>query len=74
MARSLHNHERKIESRQVGNLKSLQKGMIIDFNYKSPNAFNKKPLILFIWRDKNVIHGLNLNYLDTYKFKRLFKI
>ena len=74
MARSLHNHERKIESRQVGNLKLLQKGMIIDFNYKSPNAFNKKPLILFIWRDKNVIHGLNLNYLDTYKFKRLFKI
>ena len=74
MAKIRYNHERKIENTQYGNLKLLQKGMVVSFNYKSSNIFDKRPLILFLYREKNIIHGINLNYLDNYKFKRLFKV
>ena len=75
MARFKYNHQRKIEKIQTGGIKTLQKGMIISFNYNKPNIFDKKPLLLYIWNEKNnLIHGLNLNYLSNYKFKRLFRI
>ena len=68
------NHRRKIKNRQPAKIKSIMPGMILEFNYKGKNIFDKRPLILVLYneyyerrrRGKNVLmHSINLNYLNA---------
>tara|TARA_Y100000034_G_C6768637_1_gene342787 strand:- start:99 stop:566 length:468 start_codon:yes stop_codon:yes gene_type:complete len=68
-----HNHVNRIIGVQPARIQSLESGMIIRFKY--PSKSDSTPLVLFIWNDseyKNV-HGLNLNYLNNYKIKKMFE-
>jgi len=75
MAKRVIRHNRKIlNEHYLPNKVGLKPGMILKFNYYEKTAFDKYPLILFLYRDrkKNLIHGLNLNYLLDREIKLLF--
>ena len=60
-------------SRQTAMPQQLLPGMFLHFRYKSKS--DPRPLVLFLYHDKqkNVYHGINLNYLTEGDIKRLFK-
>ena len=74
--KQIYLHRDRIDKVQTGSWNSVIPGMILSFKYKNPKAFDKNPLILFLWfeKDRDLIHSLNLNYLTRYKLKRLFRI
>ena len=54
----------------------LLPGMIITFNYSEPGVMDPRPILLYLNTDKQNknLEGLNLNYLNTSKLKKLFKV
>ena len=74
--RVLHNHLSRINHFQHANFTSLIPGMFINFVYKSENAFDKRPLVLFLYNDEktDLVHALNLNYLNASRVRRLFGV
>jgi len=75
MAKRITRHNRKIlNEHYLSNKIGLKPGMILKFNYYQKDAFDKYPLILYLYRDrkKNLIHGLNLNYLLENEVRLLF--
>ena len=54
----------------------LLPGMIITFNYSEKNVMDPRPILLYLNTDKKSknIEGLNLNYLNSTKLKKLFKV
>ena len=74
MARAKFNHLQLIESHQPSHTKSIYPGMIIQFDYKAENIFDKQPMVLVLWNEfENFkVHGINLNYLSKQKLELLF--
>ena len=75
MAKRITRHNRKIlNEHHLTNKIGLKPGMILKFNYYQKNVFDKYPMILYLYRDrkKNLIHGLNLNYLLENEVRLLF--
>ncbi len=75
MAKRITRHNRKIlNEHYLTNKIGLKPGMILKFNYYQKNVFDKYPMILYLYRDrkKNLIHGLNLNYLLENEVRLLF--
>ena len=60
------NHYRRIIDRKLVSFRIVRPGDFIEFGYKSENNFDKKPLVfvLDIFSQKNLLNGLNLNYLQ----------
>ena len=54
----------------------LLPGMIITFNYSEKNVMDPRPILLYLNTDKKNknLEGLNLNYLNSTKLKKLFKV
>ena len=74
--RILYNHLSHVANFQHANITSITPGMFIHFRYNSENAYDKRPLILFLYNDKDtdLIHSLNVNYLSSTRIKRLFSV
>ena len=68
------NHSRRILNQKTLNKNNLLAGMIVNFTYTKPDIYDRKPLILMLHREKNIIDGLNLNYLHEAKIQQLFKL
>ena len=70
-----HNHKSKIQDSQLVTLARVSPGMIISFNYQGVKVSDKKPLILYLHFDSKygLVEGLNLNYLNNSRFKKLFE-
>ena len=68
------NHGRITQRVEKQTLSRLSLGTICEFSYMSKSTTDKKPLILFLGRDKKngLLHGLNLNYLSEYEVNYLF--
>ena len=75
MAKNKFNHTEKIKNLHPGKLLSIIPGMIITFRYLGPQITDKQPLILYLHYDSvnGLVDGLNLNYLDNFRFKKLFE-
>ena len=69
------NHYRRIISRQLVSFRIVRPGDFIEFGYKSENNFDKKPLVfvLDIFSGKNLLNGINLNYLQEREVQLLFE-
>ena len=54
----------------------LLPGMIITFNYSEKSVMDPRPILLYLNTDKQNknLEGLNLNYLNPTKLKKLFKV
>jgi len=68
------NHNRRILSERVVSLYELLPGQIIRFRYNAVKRYDPNPLVLFLYNDqsKNLIHGINLNYLYELDVQRAF--
>ena len=50
--------------------------MIVTFNYSEQGVMDPRPILLFLHQDSKTknIEGLNLNYLNPTKLKKLFQV
>ncbi len=71
-----YNNHKIIENRQTLAVGKLLPGMIITFNYSEQGVTDPRPLLLFLHhnKDRNVLEGLNLNYVNPSKLKKLFSV
>ena len=71
-----YNNKRIIKSIQTIPSSKVLPGMIITFNYSEQGITDPRPILLFLHRDKKTrnIEGLNLNYLNPTKLKKLFQV
>jgi hypothetical protein len=54
----------------------LLPGMIVTFNYAESGVKDPRPILLFLHRDRetNLLEGLNINYINPSKVKKLFSV
>ena len=52
----------------------LLSGMIVTFNYSEEGVTDPRPIVLFLHREKKLIEGLNMNYINPAKIKKLFQV
>ena len=73
MARTIYNHKSRIRGSQLAKIKAIYPGMFIGFQYRKKKVFDDTPILLVLYRDyiKEIVHGLNLNYLSAYQMKVL---
>jgi hypothetical protein len=50
--------------------------MIVTFNYSEQGVLDPRPILLFLNNntERKVIEGLNMNYLNSTKMKKLFQV
>ena len=48
--------------------------MIITFNYSESNVTDPRPILLFLYNENKLLEGLNLNYINPSKLKKLFSV
>ena len=71
-----YNNRRIIKSFQTVPSRRLIPGMIVTFNYAETGVMDPRPILLFLHQDSKTknIEGLNLNYLNPTKLKKLFQV
>lgn len=71
-----YNNRRIIKSFQTVPSRRLIPGMIVTFNYSESGIIDPRPILLFLHQDDKTknIEGLNLNYLNPTKLKKLFQV
>ena len=69
-----YNNRRIIKSFQTVPSRRLIPGMIVTFNYSESGIMDPRPILLFLHQDNKTknVEGLNLNYLNPTKLKKLF--
>ena len=71
-----YNNRRIIKSFQTIPPRRLIPGMIVTFNYSEQGVMDPRPILLFLNNndDRKTIEGLNVNYLNPTKLKKLFSV
>ena len=71
-----YNNRKIILSQQNLPLGKLLPGMIVTFNYSEKGVTDPRPILLFLHRDREtkLLEGLNLNYINPTKVKKLFQV
>ena len=64
------NHGRRILREKTIHAGSLLPGMVLRFSYTG--VYDTKPLVIFLYKEGNLAHCVNLNYLHEYKVQELF--
>ena len=52
----------------------LLPGMVLTFNYSEKAVTDPTPILLFLYNNNNVLEGININYLNPTKLKKLFSV
>jgi hypothetical protein len=71
------NHYRRILGQTNINKDALVPGQIVSFNYIGKNIWDRNPLIIFLFRDRDkndLIHGININYLYENDVQSVFRM
>ena len=73
---SRYNNKRIVKSVQTIGQGRLLPGMIITFNYSEPGVMDPRPILLYLNTNKKSknLEGLNINYLNPTKLKKLFTV
>ena len=71
-----YNNKKIIKFTQTIGAGRLLPGMIITFNYSEQGVMDPRPILLYLNTDKKNknLEGLNLNYLNPTKLKKLFSV
>ena len=69
--RTRYNNRKIIKSEQKLSLGKLLPGMIVTFNYSEEGVTDPRPIVLFLHREKKLIEGLNMNYINPAKILSL---
>ena len=71
------NHYRRILGQTNINKEALVPGQIVSFKYMGKNIWDRNPLIIFLFRDRDkndLVHGININYLYENDVQNVFKM
>ena len=69
-----YNNRKIIKSTQTISVGKLLPGMIVTFNYSESNVTDPRPILLFLYNENKLLEGLNLNYINPSKLKKLFSV
>ena len=69
-----YNNRKIIKLEQTLSIGKLLPGMIVTFNYSESNVTDPKPILLFLYNENKLLQGLNLNYINPTKLKKLFSV
>ena len=69
-----YNNRKIIKLGQKVSTGKLLPGMILTFNYSEQGVKDPRPILLFLHNDKGLLEGLNINYLNPTKLKKLFSV
>ena len=73
---SRYNNRKIIKSFQTVPINKVIPGMILTFNYSEQGVMDPRPILLYLHTDrkKKNIEGLNMNYINPTKIKKLFQV
>ena len=71
-----YNNRRIIKSFQTVPPRRLLPGMIVTFNYSEQGVMDPRPILLYLNTNPQTqtIEGLNMNYINPAKLKKLFSV
>jgi len=71
-----YNNKRIVKSIQTIGVGRLLPGMILTFNYSEQGVTDPRPILLYFNTNSETktIEGLNMNYLNPTKLKKLFQV
>tara|TARA_A100001011_G_scaffold354986_1_gene397850 strand:+ start:898 stop:1356 length:459 start_codon:yes stop_codon:yes gene_type:complete len=71
-----YNNRKIVKIGQKVAVGKLLPGMILTFNYSEKNVKDPRPILLFLHNNPkiNVLEGINVNYLNPTKLKKLFSV
>ena len=69
-----YNNRRIIRGGQKIAPGKLLPGMILTFNYSEKGVKDPRPILLFLYNNNNILEGVNINYLNPTKLKKLFSV
>ena len=74
--RTRYNNRKIINTEQTLPIGKALPGMIVTFNYSEEGVTDPRPILLFLHRDKEtkLLEGLNINYINPAKVKKLFQV
>jgi len=67
------NHNRRIVSKERTNISKLNFKDIIEFNYKSENLYDKKPIVFILSIKNKILNGINISYLKESVIENLLE-
>ena len=73
---SRYNNRKIIKSFQTVPINKVIPGMILTFNYSEQGVTDPRPILLYLHTDRKTknIEGLNMNYINPTKIKKLFQV
>ena len=69
-----YNNRRIVKGGQKIAPGKLLPGMVLTFNYSEKGVKDPRPILLFLYNNNNVLEGININYLNPTKLKKLFSV
>ena len=71
-----YNNRKIIKTQQTLPITKALPGMIVTFNYSEQGVKDPRPILLFLHHEakSKTIEGLNLNYVNPAKIKKLFQV
>ena len=69
-----YNNRKVIKSGQKVAPGKLLPGMILTFNYSEKGVKDPRPILLFLHNNDGILEGININYLNPTKLKKLFSV
>ncbi len=69
-----YNNRKIISAQQTIPINKLLPGMIVTFNYAEAGVTDPRPVLLFLHNENNLLEGLNINYINPTKVKKLFQV
>ena len=69
-----YNNRRIIKGGQKIAPGKLLPGMILTFNYSEKGVKDPRPILLFLYNNNDILEGININYLNPTKLKKLFSV
>ena len=75
MPNKIYNHISKIKRSQPAKIKAVHPGMFIRFKYRKKKISDDAPILLVLYKDykENLVHGINLNYLNNTRMKLILE-
>ena len=69
-----YNNRRIVKGGQKIAPGKLLPGMVLTFNYSEKGVKDPRPILLFLHDNNGILEGININYLNPTKLKKLFSV
>ena len=67
------NHSRRILSKKRTSVSKIGFSDIVEFNYRSDNIYDKKPMVFVLSKKGKILNGINISYLKESVIENLLE-